>query len=130
MGRDFRFDGPLLSEAVQRKRLLDKSDVRSLKEGLFHAYVGIGQISNVPKSMQMSRAYVLEKARAANDAEAVKKLDPPPFDSMDKIVLFFRMLPTYGLTPEGGWRTFRSRDTVEIGNSRSKSKKAKGHSKV
>jgi len=65
---------------------------------LFYAYVGTGQITNMPKSLQMSYAYVLAKARAANDAEAVKKLEsigPPPFDSMDKIGVFFQTLGKY-----------------------------------
>jgi pimeloyl-ACP methyl ester carboxylesterase len=69
-----------------------------LRPDLFYAYVGTGQISNMPKSQQLSYAYVLEKARAGNDTKAVKKLEsngPPPFDSMDKIVVFFRILPTY-----------------------------------
>jgi pimeloyl-ACP methyl ester carboxylesterase len=69
-----------------------------LRPDLFYAYVGTGQISNMARAQQMSYAYVLEKARAANDKKAIKGLEsigPPPFDSMDKIVVFFRTLPTY-----------------------------------
>jgi pimeloyl-ACP methyl ester carboxylesterase len=65
---------------------------------LFYAYVGTGQMSNMPKTQQMSYAYVLEKARAANDTKAVKRLEsigPPPFDSMDKIVVYFQTLAAY-----------------------------------
>lgn len=65
---------------------------------LFYAYVGTGQVSNMPRSIQLSYAYVLDEARAANNKKAVKALEgigPPPFDSMDKIVLYFRMLRTY-----------------------------------
>jgi pimeloyl-ACP methyl ester carboxylesterase len=74
--------------------------IRMVKErpDLFYAYVGTGQISNMPKSQQLSYAYVLEKARAANDKRAVKALEgigPPPFDSMEKILVYFQTLPTY-----------------------------------
>ena len=65
---------------------------------LFFAYVGTGQVSNMPKAQQMSYAYVMEKARAANDAKAVKTLEsigPPPFDSMEKTLVFFRTLEKY-----------------------------------
>lgn len=65
---------------------------------LFYAYVGTGQVSNMPKAQQMSYAYVLEKARAVNDTKAVRNLEgigPPPFDSMDKIGVFFQTLARY-----------------------------------
>jgi pimeloyl-ACP methyl ester carboxylesterase len=65
---------------------------------LFYAYVGTGQISNMPKSLQMSYAYVLDKAQKANDAKAVKALQnigPPPFDTMDKIAAFFQTFGKY-----------------------------------
>lgn len=65
---------------------------------LFYAYVGTGQISNMPKAQQLSYAYVLEKARTANDVRAVRQLEsigPPPFDSLDKIGTFFRTLGKY-----------------------------------
>jgi pimeloyl-ACP methyl ester carboxylesterase len=65
---------------------------------LFYAYVGTGQVSNMPKAQQMSYAYVLEKARAANDTKAVRNLEaigPPPLGSMDKIGMFFQTLAKY-----------------------------------
>jgi pimeloyl-ACP methyl ester carboxylesterase len=65
---------------------------------LFYAYVGTGQISDMPKSLQMSYDYVLEKAQKANDAKSAKDLaniGPPPFDTMDKIGLFFQTLGKY-----------------------------------
>lgn len=65
---------------------------------LFYAYVGTGQISNMRKSLPMSYVYVLEKARAANDTKAVKELEsigPPPFDTKDKIGVFFETLGKY-----------------------------------
>ena len=65
---------------------------------LFYAYVGTGQISNMPKAQQLSYAYVLEKAHAAKDARAVQRLEsigPPPFDSLDTIGTFFQTLEKY-----------------------------------
>jgi pimeloyl-ACP methyl ester carboxylesterase len=65
---------------------------------LFYAYVGTGQISNMPKAQQLSYAYLLEKARTAKDVRAVRQLEnvgPPPFDSLDKIGIFFRTLGKY-----------------------------------
>jgi pimeloyl-ACP methyl ester carboxylesterase len=65
---------------------------------LFYAYVGTGQVSNIPKSQQISYAHLLEKARAANDKKAVKALEgigPPPFDSMDKVIVYFNRLEQY-----------------------------------
>jgi pimeloyl-ACP methyl ester carboxylesterase len=40
---------------------------------LFYAYVGTGQVSDMPKAQQMSYAYVLEEARAANDTSQLTK---------------------------------------------------------
>jgi pimeloyl-ACP methyl ester carboxylesterase len=60
---------------------------------LFYAYVGTGQAGNMPRSFQMSYAYILERARAANDKEAVKELEsigPPPYDGMDKVLVHFK----------------------------------------
>jgi len=70
---------------------------------LFYAYVGTGQISNMPKAQQLSYAYVLEKAHAAKDARAVQRLEsigPPPFDSLDKIGTFFQTLGKYDCEPD------------------------------
>jgi pimeloyl-ACP methyl ester carboxylesterase len=65
---------------------------------LFSAYVGTGQISNMPRSLRMSYDYLLEKARAANNNEAVKELEaigPPPYGSMDKLLVHFRWAERY-----------------------------------
>lgn len=65
---------------------------------LIHAYVGTGQVSDMPRSMKLSYTYILEKARAANDKEAIKELEgmgPPPYDSMDKAVVHFRWHGVY-----------------------------------
>lgn len=65
---------------------------------LFYAYVGTGQISNMPKSQRISYDYALGRARAANDAKSVNALmsiGPPPFDNKEKIDLFFQVLEKY-----------------------------------
>ena len=65
---------------------------------LFFAYVGTGQISDMPAAQRLSYAYALEKARSAGDARAVSRLEgigPPPFDNMGKIVAFFEILKRY-----------------------------------
>ena len=65
---------------------------------LFFAYIGTGQISNMPKGMAVSYAYALEKARAAGDTKAVQLLQsigPPPFDGIRKIGAYFQTLGKY-----------------------------------
>jgi pimeloyl-ACP methyl ester carboxylesterase len=65
---------------------------------LFYAYVGTGQISRMPRSMQLSYEYLLGKARAANDKEAVEELErigPPPYDGMDKAIVHFKWHGVY-----------------------------------
>ncbi len=67
---------------------------------LFSAYVGTGQASNMPKSEQVAYVHTLEKARAANDKQAVKELEnvgPPPYDSPDKVAVQFKWLGTYAV---------------------------------
>jgi pimeloyl-ACP methyl ester carboxylesterase len=65
---------------------------------LFYAYVGTGQVSNLSDSLHMSYAYLLEKARAANDQKAVKELEavsPLPFDSKERMRVHFGLLEKY-----------------------------------
>lgn len=72
---------------------------------LFYAYVGTGQVTNMLKAQQLSYAYVLEKARAANDARALEKLKsigPPPFENMQKISGFFQILGKYECESDRG----------------------------
>lgn len=65
---------------------------------LFYAYVGTGQVGNMPKDLALGYAQLQEKSRASrNEAniKAVQSIGPPPWDSMDKIVLYFRLLQEY-----------------------------------
>jgi len=65
---------------------------------LFYAYVGTGQVANMPKSMQMEHAYSLEKAQAAGDEQAIKELEnigQPHYDSLSKFQTHFKWLGRY-----------------------------------
>jgi len=65
---------------------------------LFYAYVGTGQVSNMPKSQQIGYAHLVEKARAANDKRTVAALEsigPPPFSNMEEIIVYFGRLEEY-----------------------------------
>jgi pimeloyl-ACP methyl ester carboxylesterase len=67
---------------------------------LFSAYVGTGQVSDMKRGQQMSYAYVLEKARAANDQKTVSALESigqPPFDSFNKVMVLFDGLGKYAV---------------------------------
>lgn len=70
---------------------------------LFYAYVGTGQATQMTRSQQISYAHLLEKARAANNKRAVQALEvigPPPFDSMQKVVVYFNQLEPYEVEPD------------------------------
>ena len=72
---------------------------------LFYAYVGTGQVSSMPKAMEMGYAGMLQKARASNDLRAVgglEQLGPPPFADMRKIATYFGLLGSYA--PEADQR--------------------------
>ena len=65
---------------------------------LFSAYVGTGQVGDLPKSIAMAYAHVLEQARAANDQKTLQvltQIGQPPFDSMEKIEGFFSSMDKY-----------------------------------
>ena len=70
---------------------------------LFYAYVGTGQVARMTESQQISYAHLLEKARAANDKNAVRALEgigPPPFDSIQKAAVYFHQLEPYEIEPD------------------------------
>ena len=70
---------------------------------LFSAYVGTGQAVQMTRSQQISYGHLLEKARAANDkssSQALERIGPPPFDSMQKVVVYFQQLEPYEVEPD------------------------------
>jgi pimeloyl-ACP methyl ester carboxylesterase len=65
---------------------------------LFYAYVGTGQVANMQTSMQLGYRYVLDKARAAGDNQAVTELESigtPPYDKFEKVGVHFKWLGKY-----------------------------------
>jgi pimeloyl-ACP methyl ester carboxylesterase len=64
---------------------------------LFSAYVGTGQVGNLPRSLQLTYDDTLSKARLAHDGRAIKGLEEigqPPYDSAhvrNAIALFDRL---------------------------------------
>lgn len=42
---------------------------------LYYAYIGIGQVSNQPKSEELSYQYVMEQAKATNNKKAIRQLE-------------------------------------------------------
>lgn len=65
---------------------------------LFSAYVGTGQVSDLPKSITTAYGYVLEQARDANDQstlEVLRQIGPPPFDTKERIEGFFSSMDKY-----------------------------------
>lgn len=73
-------------------------DMVQRRPDLFLAYVGTGQVSDMPRSLAMGYARMLEKARASGDATAIKALEqlgPPPFRTMQKIGTYFQLLASH-----------------------------------
>jgi pimeloyl-ACP methyl ester carboxylesterase len=68
------------------------------KPGLFYAYVGTGQASDMPRSLEMAYAQLMQQAQAASDrqtTQALKEAGPPPFDSRAKLEVFFSSIDKY-----------------------------------
>jgi pimeloyl-ACP methyl ester carboxylesterase len=65
---------------------------------LFLAYVGTGQASDMKQSQQRWYAHTLDRARAANDKQALTDLEgigPPPYRSLEAVATQFRWLGSY-----------------------------------
>ncbi len=65
---------------------------------LFSAFVGTGQASDMPQSIGMAYTHLLEQAQAAKDQgtlQVLTQIGPPPFDSMQKMAMFFQSLDKY-----------------------------------
>lgn len=65
---------------------------------LFYAYVGTGQASDLPRSVAMDYARLLEQARAAKDTETLQALTgigAPPFGNLQQVAVFFQSIGKY-----------------------------------
>lgn len=65
---------------------------------LFHAFVGTGQASDLPRSTAMEYARLLEQARTVKDTETLQelaKIGPPPFHSPKQLAVFFAQIEKY-----------------------------------
>jgi len=65
---------------------------------LFYAFVGTGQVSDLPRSLQMDYAHLLGQAQIAKDqrtTQALTEIGPPPFDSRHKLEVFFGSINRY-----------------------------------
>jgi pimeloyl-ACP methyl ester carboxylesterase len=65
---------------------------------LFHAFVGTGQVSDLPASLSKEYTQILERARAGNDVVTVRKLTeigPPPFTNLNQVAVFFDRVGIY-----------------------------------
>ncbi|MFZ3285889.1 MAG: alpha/beta hydrolase [Telluria sp.] len=65
---------------------------------LFYAFVGTGQVANMPRSMGMNYANLLAQAQAAKDQEttrALSEIGPPPFENRHELEVFFGSIDRY-----------------------------------
>lgn len=65
---------------------------------LFNAFVGTGQVADMPRSVRMDYAQVLAQAQAANDQEttrALTEIGPPPFENRHQLEVFFGSMDKY-----------------------------------
>jgi pimeloyl-ACP methyl ester carboxylesterase len=71
---------------------------------LFHAYVGTGQVSDLPRSLKLEYERLLEQARAAKDVTTLRKLaeiGPPPFTNARQAAVFFDRSSVYQPQSDG-----------------------------
>jgi pimeloyl-ACP methyl ester carboxylesterase len=69
-----------------------------LRPDLFLAFVGTGQVGDLPRSMAQEFTRVQASARAARDAEAVaalERLGPPPYRNLRQVAAFFELTGKY-----------------------------------
>lgn len=65
---------------------------------LFHAFVGTGQVADMPRSMGMNYSKLLEQAQAARDQETTRvltEIGPPPFENRHELEVFFSSIYKY-----------------------------------
>jgi pimeloyl-ACP methyl ester carboxylesterase len=82
---------------------------------LFHAYVGLGQVVNMRRNEEISYRYVVDRARAEGNQEALDALEPihPPYDSIRSLSVQREWLSYYkGDLHGGGLRARMIGDTL------------------
>lgn len=65
---------------------------------LFHAYVGTGQVGDLPRSTAAEYVRLLDQARAAQDAETLQALTgigAPPFADLREAAVYFKAIEQY-----------------------------------
>lgn len=71
---------------------------------LFHAFVGTGQVGDLPRSTAMEYTRLQERARLAADAEtlrALAEIGPPPFKDLKQVAVFFDQAGKYQPASDG-----------------------------
>jgi pimeloyl-ACP methyl ester carboxylesterase len=71
---------------------------------LFYAFVGTGQIVDMPRAEGLAYEMLLRQVRAAHDEEAIAQLvavGPPPYTDLSRLVLEQRIEADYPGEPEG-----------------------------
>ena len=65
---------------------------------LFHAFVGTGQASDLPRSTAMEYEQLQRQAQQANDQQtlaALAQIGPPPFGSLQEVAVYFEQVGKY-----------------------------------
>lgn len=69
-----------------------------VRPDLFHAFVGTGQVNDLPRSMALEFARLQDRAKTTHDTETLRALamiGPPPFKSMKQVTAFFDQAGKY-----------------------------------
>ncbi len=65
---------------------------------LFHAFVGTGQVGDLPRSLTLEYARLQEQATAAHDGKtlaALAQIGPPPFKNLQQVATYFEQAAKY-----------------------------------
>jgi pimeloyl-ACP methyl ester carboxylesterase len=71
---------------------------------LFYAFVGTGQVSDLPQSIAREYAQLQDQARRANDQPTLRALatmGPPPFKNLSQVSSFFDLVGKYQPASDG-----------------------------
>lgn len=69
-----------------------------LRPDIFSAFIGTGQVSDLPRSTAGEYLRIQERAQAAHDAEtlrALAQIGPPPFKNLKQVASFFEQAGKY-----------------------------------